>query len=1635
MNFGHLQQSFLDEERGGKQSMRSIQVWEDKSTVRNRSRRLLILDDRKYFFPAMEQPLCLHPLVQNLGEEAKKYILIQSGYLFMKNILSIETEVVTEIVNKIIQSKPKIQFPEGIRHSLLTVMIDETYHAYVANDFIQQLSIATGIHPIQTTQQSSLSRALLSTTQSLPSEYRILFEVIAVCIAENSITQELAQIKQDPEVNPFFNEINSDHIMDEARHAGIFNEVLTFLWRELSEEDKDIIGPLLPSFICEYLRPDMQVQNDRDILSQLNLSADEAEEILYDTHPAYDFKTLHLRNPIVRNTLNLLTRCGVLSHRNTSLAFNKLGGGVALDPGTEHWTTVIQDLSLKQDSTSWKLEFLLEPRTQLYTTQVRVQSISLGSNCLPYEGCGLFLSYIHELSQQDQISFSFKTKSPSGQIVCVPVMSSLPQDIGIGEFVRQVESNLSKSQALSSKFEDAISKSSLSTGANHWDEKIPMLIDMTETFTEGKASPHVLQLHIFRGLEDQLQFSLYFDSSYYQINRVRDLLENFSYYSMTAIGDRSILRSKMPLISPKQLKKLLRQPPQDSIEKQSSTIIDLFAHQVQVNPNHLAILDQNRAFTYQEIARMSDCVAAYLLNKDLKKGAIIAIMHGYGYAYIPLVLGIMKAGMVFLSLPEDGPVARLRTILDEADVRFLIVDQEQHCLDLGGDYPWILSADILSQGAGLNRVHLKQVRTHTESLDPESLACILFTSGSTGRPKGVMIKHSALGHFAKSATSTFALTSKDRLLQFSIHSFDASLAEISNALASGATLCIRPARMLDSSLQFFSECERLEISVLNLPTPLWTQLVQDLVAFSLPLPSKLTTVLIYGDKVTSENLDLWYQNAPRHIELINTYGPTETTIAASTCNLRHHPVLRTCWSLIGQSLGDAQLYVLDRSRRFLPLGVVGELYIGGPGVSPGYFKDPSLTALRFLTHIGLPSEAVPSSSGPFYKTGDKVLWLERGIQEEGDQETKGGDGECKESENQGNENQENILAFVGRNDRQVKIRGHRVELGEIEYALNLHPEVDTSLVIYRGDISHHSLVAFVIPKRSKVISLEELRLHAQRYLPVSMQPSFIQLLEKWPMTPRGKIDKSSLLNLIPSALISGQFENQVDTKLAKIWQEVLATNDIHPRSHFFHLGGHSLLAMRLVARINHEFKSNITLRHILENPCFSQMATFIKESDQQLLPLRVLPGDMHPGSLNLAPLSFAQESMWLIDRLQSGRSIQYNIAYAIRFSGAMSESALEKSLNHILERHTILRSVFQKDETQIVQRVIEKEIQLRSELVTLADFGSIALREARTPFDLTLEPPLHFRLFKITDTFQYILLINHHHIIHDGFSIGIFMNELRTFYEAFYDDRVPHATPVAHQYLEFAKAQRASPEKGPSNSLSYWCKQLEGYRPLLLPFRKEQGRLNPSAGDEYRFSIEPELAGALRNICAREGCTLFTGLLAILTLLFHRYSKMNEIAVGSIMSTRTYQGDEHLMGMFINAVILRNWVKSSDTFSILLQRVKKTLFEATTHRFTTLESITRSTRIARMPNDSTLFDIVVAFHSFEQNLTVFNSNSCKGKIEFIDNKTAKFGMTLDIFDNGGPLLVRIEYCTELYDRDSIKILAKDFLTLINESSH
>ncbi|MFM6517798.1 MAG: amino acid adenylation domain-containing protein, partial [Microcystis panniformis] len=908
------------------------------------------------------------------------------------------------------------------------------------------------------------------------------------------------------------------------------------------------------------------------------------------------------------------------------------------------------------------------------------------------------------------------------------------------------------------------------------------------------------------------------------------------------------------------------------------------------------------------------------------------------------------------------------------------------------------------------------------AIEQHNLAYIIYTSGSTGQPKGVMIEHRSVVNYILTTIREYGITSEDQVLQFSSVCFDASVEEIFVTLLSGATLVLRTEEMLRSSEDFWQCCQKWQLTVLGIPTAYWHQLASELTPDTLPILSKIKLIVIGGEAIQPAKVQQWqtitgqYSPLPR---LFNGYGPTEATIATTFYEFTSPTTTKVP---IGRPISNTQVYILDACLQPVPVGVAGELHIGGVGLARGYFNRPELTQEKFIPNSFEKDEVIPptplnkggNEPSKLYKTGDLCRYLPEGN-----------------------------IEYLGRIDNQVKIRGFRIELGEIETVLSQHSGVKTAVVIAQKDETNQKrLVAYIIPqieiistpKEQNSLNITQLRQFLKAKLPEYMIPSAFVILESLPLTPNGKTDYRAL----PAPEFQSQEQyiaprNPIEEILSSIWAKVLKVAQVGIHDNFFELGGHSLLATQLISRIREAFQVEIPLRELFVAPTIAELSREIKRlsEGEQLTELPILPRDKAAE----LPLSFAQTRLWFLAEFESNSSF-YNIPLALRLEGNLNSEILIQSLEEICDRHEALRTNF-----ITVDGIPTQVVQARTWTVTVVDLqhlsGSeqaiasqkLAQNQAIQPFDLAGEPLIRTTLLVLSET-EHLLLVCMHHIVSDGWSMGVFLQELTALYNAYIQGLSSPLNPLSTQYGDFTLWQRQWLQgEVLQQQLDYWQKQLAGAPALLsLPTDRPRPNQQSFAGGHLPFSLSLELTEKLTQLTQEQGVTLFMTLLTAYAVLLYRYTEQEDILIGTPIANRNRREIEGLIGFFVNTLVLRIDLSGKPNFNQLLGRVREMAMDAYAHQDLPFEMLVEALQPERDLSHAPLFQVDFLLQ-----------NSTPSPLELIDltatpltteNDTAKFDLTLAMENTSAGLQGVWEYNTDLFDRSTIERLTGNFITLL-----
>ncbi|AUX29427.1 MULTISPECIES: non-ribosomal peptide synthase/polyketide synthase [Sorangium] len=1020
---------------------------------------------------------------------------------------------------------------------------------------------------------------------------------------------------------------------------------------------------------------------------------------------------------------------------------------------------------------------------------------------------------------------------------------------------------------------------------------------------------------------------------------------------------------------------------------------ELFEAQAARTPDSVALVCGERQLTYRELNLRANQLAHRLVSLGVEPEVPVGLCAERSVELVLGMMAVLKAGGAYLPLDPTCPEERLRFMLAEARAPVLLT-QEKLLPSLPDTGATVVALDAIDLGA-------ESASQPACAATEESLAYVMFTSGSTGQPKGVMISHRAIVNHMRWMAATWPLVACDAVLQKTPLGFDASMWEIHAPLMSGARLVLaRPDAHADPSGLIDAVLEH-GVTVLQVTPSMLERLVE---VPALERCTGLSRIYSGGEALSRALAERLFRRLPS-ATLVNLYGPTEATIDATywSCE-RGAP--DAAWEPIGRPIANMRAYVLDTAMLPVPIGVSGELYLGGAGLARGYLNRPELTAERFVAD---PFHERPGAL--LYRTGDLCRWR------------------C-----------DGVIEFLGRRDHQVKVRGHRIELGEIEAVLSQHPTVRQAAVLARKDARGDTrLVAYVVARESVAPQAAELRSHLRRSLPDAMIPAAFVGLAAMPLTPNGKIDREAL----PGPSLAAQAERevvfvaprtQVEELLSGLFAEVLGVEQVGVHDDFFALGGHSLLAMQLLSRLRARFAADLPLRALFEAPTVAGLSGRVEAARRSGAPL---PPPLVPaGRGGPLPLSFAQQRLWFLEQLEP-HSALYVIAAAARLDGPLDPAALEQSMAEIVRRHEALRTRFPVVDGQAHQ-TIDSEPTMKLTVVDLealaADAQQAEVRrraeaEARTPFSLAEGPLLRATLLRLSER-QHALVVCMHHIVSDGWSTTILVRELSALYEAYAAGRPSPLPELPVQVADHAVWQRSwlSGEVLDAQ-LSYWRRQLGGAPPVLeLPVDRSRRAAPSYRGATQRLELSPELAAALRALSRRHGATLFMTLLAAFDVLLFRYTAQTDIVVGTPVAGRTPVEVEGLIGLFVNTLALRVDVSQDPAFEELLGRVREVTLSAYDHQDMPFEQLVEELAPARDMGRSPLFQVMFVL----QNAPAAELSLGQARLSTlpVESATAKFDLTLSLQETEHRIEGAFEYATDLFDAATVARMAGHFQTLL-----
>jgi amino acid adenylation domain-containing protein len=1070
----------------------------------------------------------------------------------------------------------------------------------------------------------------------------------------------------------------------------------------------------------------------------------------------------------------------------------------------------------------------------------------------------------------------------------------------------------------------------------------------------------------------------------------RSTIERYLGYFRTLLGamvadDRQKV-DRLPMLPQEERQQLLYEWNATEVEyPRDKCVHELFEEQVERRPGAAAVVYEDEQLSYGELNRRANRLAHYLRSLGVKPDTLVAVCVDRSLEMIVGLLAVMKAGGAYVPLDPAYPGERLRYMVEDSGPKVLLTHghlREQ----IRGVKRELAVIDLSDPGVGWQEWPETNPEKAGVGLTAEHLAYVIYTSGSTGTPKGVMVAHRGVTNFLWSMRREPGIETDDVLLATTRLSFDIAALELYLPLTIGAQLRILGGEVLDGAC-VSKEIER-DVTMMQATPASWRMLLDA------GLEGTERLKMLCGGEAL--NIDLARTLASRSHSAWNLYGPTETTIWSSVEKLNKD----LSGISIGRPIANTQIYIFDRHGEPVPIGVAGEIHIGGAGVAQGYLNRPELTGDRFVP------DPFSNPGGRMYRTGDLGRWRSDGN-----------------------------IEFLGRNDFQVKIRGFRIELGEIEARLSEHEGVREAVVLAREDMpGDKRLVAYYTAGEQNSVGAQELRAHVATKLPEYMVPAAYVKLESLPLTLNGKLNRKALPAPEGDAYVVRQYEapqGTIEELLAGIWAKLLNLKRVGRRDNFFDLGGHSLLAVRVIARVREALKVEVAIRDLFARPVLQDFSSALAIA----APAELLAISRAPRGERI-PLSPAQQRLWFLAQMEAV-SKAYHIPMGLQLKGGLDRVALCKALDRIVARHEVLRTTFAFVEGEPVQQIapaeesrfhlVEHDLRGRSD--AREELKRVAAEELGTPFDLQAGPLIRGRLIRLAED-EDALLITMHHIVSDGWSLGVFTNELSTLYGAFLRDEADPLPELKIQYADYAVWQRKWLEgEVLGKQAEYWKRALAGAPEVLqLPAdhaRPEQQSYNGAAAT---LMLDEELTAGLRGLSRKHKTTLYMTALAGWAALLARLSGQDDVVIGTPAANRNRVEIEGLIGFFVNTLALRLGVGGAATVGGLLERVKGQVLAAQEHQDLPFEQVVEIVRPPRSLAHNPVFQVM------------FTWLTPKGMIDLTGlqvspfiagpHDISKFDLMPVLREEGNQIVGVVEYATALYEQSTIERYIGYFRTLL-----
>jgi len=992
------------------------------------------------------------------------------------------------------------------------------------------------------------------------------------------------------------------------------------------------------------------------------------------------------------------------------------------------------------------------------------------------------------------------------------------------------------------------------------------------------------------------------------------------------------------------------------------TVNELLEEQVKKTPNKVAVIFDDAKITYEELNKRANVLAHRLRELGVGPDDYVGIMAERSIEMIVGIYGIIKSGGAYVPIDPDYPSERIQYILDDSKPKALVTYGME--LELKLDVPVINLEELEFLGVG------EKERANPELITQSSdLIYLIYTSGTTGNPKGVMIEHQSVVRLVKNQNYV-ELNEETIILQTGSMSFDASTFEMWGALLNGGQLILTDQETITNNEKLSIAFERYEVNTIWLTSTLFNQLIQTNEA----LFDELEYVLVGGEELSVNHISV-LKGRESKVTIINGYGPTENTTFTATYEISDHSYSTIP---IGRPISNTQVYILN-GEALCGIGVPGELCISGDGLSRGYLNQPELTSEKFVDN--------PCGEGRLYRTGDLARWLPDGN-----------------------------IEYMGRIDEQVKIRGFRIELGEIKSRLREVKGIKDCAVIVREDLlGEKAIYGYVISDETLIMS--EIREGLLDVLPDYMVPSYLMQIDVIPLTRNGKLDRRALPEI--DVRLEREYvapRTEMEESLCRIFEDILGVERVGIKDNFFELGGHSLRATRLVNRIESELGIKVPLKEIFSNSTVELSSELISEKESiDYLPISKAQEKVY------YEMSSAQKRIYLIQEI-APEAVTYNMPQYLKLTGELDVERVRQAFQELINRHEILRTSFMMLEGELVQRIHEGiEIDFEYKVETLGD-GADLMSDFIQPFDLSRPSQLRVKLIKLSD--HYLLMIDMHHIVSDGMSIGTFINEFTALYNG------KPLESLTHQFKDYSEWMK---DRDLSDQQEYWINEFGDEIPVLdLPLDYVRPKEQSFEGSMVGLEVGKELGDKLRKLATETGTTEYMIFLASAMVLLGKYGNQEDVVIGSPISGRTHKDTEQMLGMFVNTLAMRGRPEGDKSFESLLKEVKESSLKAYEHQEYPFEELIEAIDVRRDLSRHPLFDVVLVMQNNEASEFKLEGASTELSVsEGLDHRISKFDLSFNVYEGEeGNYVIGLEYCSALFKEETVKRMLSHYVELI-----